>query len=190
MHFGMRVTCINVLTPPNQEALNMNSTTGSVLWMEQVWRTCPVLTLDPPVILLMISIENLKLWGKVMRTDQRKVMMGRVRNTTWCAMKSRKKIGLLQHWTGTGALATGAISCTGSAVGNSAMVVGCGGATGGTVATGNVAMAHATASNETAIWKTIMNLDQSYQLLLFIKEHMLQNPKLDSFGLCKLILSF
>ena len=61
-------------------------------------------------------------------------------------MKSREKIALLQPWKGTGALATGAISCTGSAAGNSAMVNGCGGAIGGTVATGNVAMAHATAS--------------------------------------------
>ena len=97
-----------------------------------------------------------------MRTGQREMMMGRVRSITCCAMKSREKIGLLQHWTGTGALATGAISCTGSAAGRSQMVAGCTSATGGTAATGNVAMAHATASNETAIRKTIMNLDQSY----------------------------
>ena len=64
-------------------------------------------------------------------------------------MKSREMIGLLQHWTGTGAHATGAISCTGSAAGRSDLVDGCTSATGGTVATGNVAMVHATASNET-----------------------------------------
>ena len=185
MHFGMRATCINVPTLalqmllPNQEALNMNSTTGYALWMERVWRTCPVLTLDQPVIPLMI--ENLKLWGRRMRTGQREMMMGRVWSTTWCAMKSREKIGLLQQWTGTGALATGAISCTGSAAGRSEMVAGCTSATGGTAATGNVAMVHATASNGTVSQKMYMNLDQSYHL--FIKDHMPQNPKLDSYGL-------
>ena len=74
-------------------------------------------------------------------------------------MKSREKIGLLQHWTGPGAHATGAFSCSGSAAGRSVMVDGCTSATIGTVATGNVALAHATASNETAFQKMITNLD-------------------------------